>query len=222
MFGRRKKFDRALRERGVPPEVGSSEHGDRLETGGPYDILDAPDNDEPVLDFGALIVPIDPRFEVRLEIATDGSVGGVSLMREGSILQLGVFAAPRSGGAWDDIRADIAAEITTNGGSLKEEDAEFGPELRAVLVTDGVQQDARFIGVDGPRWFLRGLIAGPAATDEAAAEVFLSLFRKVVVKRGDEPKPVREPLTLALPGELAAQVEGASEAGEDEHSEEAD
>ncbi len=215
MLGRRKKIDRALRERGVPPEVTPLEREDRESTDGPYDVLDAPSSDEPTLDFGALIVPVDPRFEVRLEIATDGSVGGVSLMRDGSILQLGVFAAPRSGGAWDEIRSDIASEIERNGGSRQQIDGEFGPELRAVIMNDGGSQNARFIGVDGPRWFLRALIAGPAATDDDAAADFLELFRKVVVNRGTEPKPVREPLTLELPAALASQVEEAASNDDD-------
>jgi len=214
MLGRRKKFDRALRERGVPPEVAPVERDDRPRTSGPYDVLDAPEDDEPTLDFGALVIPIDPRFEVRLEIATDGSVGGVSLMREGSILQLGVFAAPRSGGAWDAIRADISSEIEKNGGSREEVEGDFGPELRAVIKNEGGRQNARFIGVDGPRWFLRALIAGPAATDDDVAADFLELFRKVVVNRGDEPKPVREPLTLQLPAELASQVEESANQGD--------
>ncbi|PRZ43660.1 uncharacterized protein DUF3710 [Antricoccus suffuscus] len=215
MLGRRKKIDRALRERGVPPEVTHVERDDRKTTAGPYDILDAPGGDEPTLDFGALIVPVDPRFEVRLEIATDGSVGGVSLMRDGSILQLGVFAAPRSGGAWDDIRSDISSEIERNGGRREQIDGEFGPELRAAIVNDGGTQDARFIGVDGPRWFLRALIAGPAAIDDDVAADFLELFRRVVVNRGTEPKPVREPLTLQLPAALASQVEEAASERDD-------
>lgn len=214
MLGRRRKFDRALRERGVPPEVAPVEHEERGVTDGPYDVLDAPEDEGPTLDFGALIIPIDPRFEVRLEIATDGSVGGVSLMREGSILQLGVFAAPRSGGAWDAIREDIVAEIEKNGGRQEEIEGEFGPELRAVINNEGGRQNARFIGVDGPRWFLRALIAGPAATDDDLAADFLDVFRKVVVNRGNEPKPVREPLTLQLPAALASQVEDAADDGD--------
>ena len=57
----------------------------------------------------------------------------------------------------------------------------------------------RFLGVDGPRWFLRALIAGPLATDAAAAEDFEEAFRHVVVVRGTEPLPVKEPVPLQLP-----------------------
>jgi hypothetical protein len=45
---------------------------------------------------------------------------------------------------------------------------------------------ARFVGVDGPRWFLRGVIGGAATTDvEAAARE--DLFRSIVVVRGGSP-----------------------------------
>jgi hypothetical protein len=59
----------------------------------------------------------------------------------------------------------------------------------------------RFIGVDGPRWFLRGLFQGPAATDPAAAEPLEALIREVVVVRGDHPVPPRDLLELRLPPE---------------------
>jgi hypothetical protein len=60
----------------------------------------------------------------------------------------------------------------------------------------------RFIGVDGPRWFLRALIAGPVATDEPGAAVFEQALRGIVVVRGTDPLPVREPVPLTLPVDL--------------------
>ena len=57
----------------------------------------------------------------------------------------------------------------------------------------------RFVGVDGPRWFLRAMFAGPVATDDEAAAVLEDALRGVVVVRGTEPLPVREPVPLQLP-----------------------
>lgn len=210
MFGRRNKFDRALRERGVPPEVTALESAASDETTGPYDIGDAPDDLSGYLDFGALKVRVTPGLEVRLEMAQSGELNGVSLLHSGTVMQLGVFAAPRSGGAWGAIRADIVAEIERNSGQVTERDDEFGPTLIATLTTPNGKQAARFLGVDGPRWFLRALIAGPAAHDEDACATFLDVFREIVVERGNEPKPVREPITLRLPAALAEQVQQAS------------
>ena len=59
---------------------------------------------------------------------------------------------------------------------------------------------ARFIGVDGPRWFLRGVLTGKAAVDPEAATAFEALFGEVVVVRGDEARAPRDLLPLHLPG----------------------
>jgi hypothetical protein len=67
---------------------------------------------------------------------------------------------------------------------------------------------ARFIGVDGPRWFLRGVITGRAAVDEEAAGTLEDLFRRTVVVRGGAARPPRDLLALRLPN----QADGATPA----------
>jgi hypothetical protein len=69
-----------------------------------------------------------------------------------------------------------------------------------------VRRPARFLGVDGPRWFLRGMISGPAAGSPEAAAALEEAFHAIVVVRGTEPMPVREQLPLTLPAEAAAQL----------------
>jgi hypothetical protein len=91
----------------------------------------------------------------------------------------------------------------------------FGTELVAKLpaeATDGSRgfRAARFMGVDGPRWFLRGVLGGEAALDRDAAAGLEELFRRVVVVRGDNPMPPRELLQLRLPKDAAAQGHGAA------------
>lgn len=216
MFGRRNKIDRTLRERGVPPEVEQTVDTADEATTGPFDIRDAPDSLEGYLDFGALKVHITSDFEVRLEMSQGGELNGISLLRSGSIMQLGVFAAPRSGGAWESIREDILGEIKKTGGSVSEEAGRFGPEIIATLKNPAGDQPARFVGVDGPRWFLRALIAGPIAHDDAQVEPFYDVLAKIVVERGAEPKPVREPITLRLPQALVDQVEQAAQAAREQ------
>ena len=56
-FGRRRsRIDRSLRERGVPPEP---QHKERevIETEGPWDVADAPDDGLTRVDLGALRLP---------------------------------------------------------------------------------------------------------------------------------------------------------------------
>jgi hypothetical protein len=61
---------------------------------------------------------------------------------------------------------------------------------------------ARFIGVDGPRWFLRGVISGKGAVDPGAAAQVEDLFRSIVVVRGTTPMPPRDLIPLTVPANV--------------------
>jgi hypothetical protein len=76
----------------------------------------------------------------------------------------------------------------------------------------------RFVGVDGPRWFLRGLFAGAAAGDPAAAAPLEAVFREVVVIRGEHPVPPRDLLELRLPAEAAAALEAQAKAQQEQQA----
>ena len=75
----------------------------------------------------------------------------------------------------------------------------------------------RFVGVDGPRWFLRGLFTGPAAGGGEPPSLLEEVFRDVVVVRGEHPVPPREILELRLPPEArqALEEQAAAEAAEE-------
>jgi len=74
----------------------------------------------------------------------------------------------------------------------------------------GTTRRARFIGVDGPRWFLRGVIAGDAAHDPEAADKIEELFRSIVVVRGTTPMPPRELIPLSMPKTSATDAPGTT------------
>jgi hypothetical protein len=217
-FGRRRnRIDRSLRERGVPPEP---QHRVRevAETTGPWDEADAPADGVPRVDLGALRLPARPGMELRVDLDPQQKVVGATLRAGDSLLQVSVFAAPRAAGIWDDIRADIAASAARQGGKLAEVEGPFGPELTGVVLMpvppqpgqtappQAVRRPARFLGVDGPRWFLRGLLTGSAAADPEQAGALEEAFRGIVVVRGAEALPVREQLTLTLPPQAAQQL----------------
>ena len=213
---RRNRIDRSLRERGVPPEPQQRER-DVDETTGPWDVTDAPDDGTGRIDLGSLRVPAVPGMELRVDMNAQ-QVVGASLRSGDSMLQLAAFAAPRAAGIWDDVRADLARGAAEQGAELQEVEGPFGPELAGtVLITvapepgepgpgQQVRQPARFLGVDGPRWFLRGMLSGSAAADRDAAAALEQAFAGVVVVRGDEPMPVREQLPLVLPAQAAEEV----------------
>lgn len=159
---------------------------------------------KPSVDLGSL--RLDPKrgMQLRLEVEkTSQRVVAVTLEYEGSTLQIQPFAAPRSSGLWHGIRAQIIDQITKQGGKALEHEGPFGPEVQAdVPVQAGNSfgtRKVRFVGIDGPRWFLRGVIGGAAATDAEAAEVIHSMLRSVVVVRGEVPMPPRELLPLRVP-----------------------
>jgi len=86
---------------------------------------------------------------------------------------------------------------------IPEREGEFGPEVVArIPVTGGeagATRIARFVGVDGPRWFLRGVIAGTGAIEPAAAAEIDDVFRSIVVVRGTTPMPPRDLIPLQVP-----------------------
>ena len=68
--------------------------------------------------------------------------------------------------------------------------------------------------MDGPRWFLRGVISGPAAARDDLAAALEDVFADVVVVRGDHPVPPRDLLEIRLPEEALRAL--AADAGEPE------
>jgi hypothetical protein len=223
-FGRRRnRIDRSLRERGVPPEP---QHRERevAETSGPWDVADAPDDGVQRIDLGSIRLPALPGTDLRVELNQQQKVVGATLRSGDSLLQVSAFAAPRAGGIWDGVRSDLATSASGQGGSLREVEGPFGLELAGTILASPpvqpgqatapqpVRRPARFLGVDGPRWFLRGLLTGPAAASPEAAALLESAFRGIVVVRGGEPMPVREQLPLTLPPQAAEQLARQQEA----------
>ena len=181
------------------------------DTGGPWDISDDYPETERI-DCGSLLIPVREGFDVQINVAEEQGAW-VAVVHGESGMQLQAFAAPRSGGLWDEVRHEIAANIAESGGSCQESDGPAGTELHAqVPVGDesgqpGQLQPVRVLGFDGPRWFLRGVISGPAATDPSVGAPFDDLFADVVVVRGDYPAPPREQLEIRLPEEARQALE---------------
>ena len=180
-------------------------------TAGPLDESEA-NAVRPYVDLGGVKIVPRPDLQLRLEVE-EGSkrVVAVGLDYAGSSLQVQPFAAPRGTGLWHEIRAQIVDQITKQGGSTRVTDGPFGPEVLAQIpVTTGPQAGsmrlARFVGVDGPRWFLRGVISGEGAVNADAAAKIEELFRSIVVIRGNTPMPPRDliPLTMPAGGQQAA------------------
>lgn len=184
---------------------------------GPWDVEDVPDGGPERIDLGSLQVPLHEGAEVRVEVSPEGQVVAATVVRGESSMQVQAFAAPRSEGIWAEVRQEIARSLADGGGRAEEAEGPLGVELRGQILAqapDGgpVLAPARFLGVDGPRWFLRALINGPAAQDGQAAEPLVDDFRGIVVVRGSEAMVVRDLLPLRLPRDVQEAAEQAAQA----------
>ncbi len=172
------------------------------------------------MDFGSLLVPAVEGLDIQVNMAEDTGVW-IAVVRGETALQLQAFAAPKTSGLWDEVRLEIIEEIANAGGESSEVQGPFGTELHARVNPGGgghrhqQLEPVRFMGVDGARWFLRGVISGPAARHSELARPFEELFADIVVVRGDHPLPPRELLEIRLPEEAqrALQDQLEQEAG---------
>jgi hypothetical protein len=192
--------------------------------GGPWDAAEPfPQRDR--VDLGSLRVPVGPDYEIQLFMGPEHGAW-VTARRGDSELQMQAFAASRSDALWDDVRAEIAAEVEGAGGTSAESNGMFGVTLVAEVPVQPGQPEAgmrtvRFVGVDGPRWFLRGLFGGPAAeANSADGDVLEAVFRDVVVSRGEHPAPPRDLLELRLPPDAQQALEEQMAAQQQQEEEE--
>jgi len=173
-------------------------------TNGPLDESEA-NAVRPYVDLGGVKILPRPELQLRLEVEEGTKrVVAVGLDYAGSSLQVQPFAAPRTSGLWREIREQIVEQIQKQGGETRVTEGPFGPEVLAKIpVTTagepGTTRLARFVGVDGPRWFLRGVIAGEGAVNAEAAAKVEELFRSIVVVRGTTPMPPRDLIPLHMP-----------------------
>lgn len=209
----------------VEPERSSPQPAkdeDRHRATGPWDSEeDAPDSKR--MDLGSMFLPMEQGTEIQVNVAQDRQgkqkIIGVTLVRGKTALQVQPFAAPKSSGLWDEMREELRGQVTQQGGKVEDHDGTFGPELQAVIpikgkkTEDGRQlgQRVRFIGVDGPRWVLRGVIRGDGASKPEVMSEIEQVFADIVVVRGDQPVPPSELLPITVPKQIQEQMAAAAQ-----------
>ncbi|MGP5006379.1 DUF3710 domain-containing protein [Brachybacterium tyrofermentans] len=172
---------------------------------GPYDESDAPEEDR--IDLGGLQVPTIDGMELRMEVdQRTSAVTGANLVIGGSSVQVQAFAAPKSRGLWDDVRTSLRDSVVKQGGTAETRPGAFGTELITRLPVkraDGRTgyRPARFIGIDGRRWFLRAILTGKALSDTEQARAIETVISRLVVVRGGEAMAPQELIPLNLPGQ---------------------
>ena len=225
MFGRRRSANDRGEAQDASADVSAEAAREELtqapaeKSTGPWDVTDSFPAMERV-DLGSLQVPVLPGVDIQLVFAEQHGAW-VTARYAGNEMQLQAFAAPKSGQLWDEVRAEITAELAGAGGTCEEREGPFGAELRAQIPAQPGQPQSglmpvRFVGVNGRRWFLRALFTGQAALDPGAAAPLEAMMREVVVVRGDQPMPPRDMLELRLPPDAAKALEEQARAQQEQ------
>ncbi|WP_424185213.1 DUF3710 domain-containing protein [Actinokineospora sp. G85] len=208
LFGRRKgaggRGTGAARQDEDLDEVDTADDDGAM---GPYDEADAPDDQFARLDLGSLRIPVPDGAQLQVEMDPAGPVRAVHILTQLGQLTLNGYAAPKSGGLWKEVCGELAEQLRADGASVRSVVGDWGQELSASLG----EVQLRFIGVDGPRWMLRGVVAGPPQLADNSAMGLRELIRNTVVVRGGQPMPVRTPLQIDLPQAIVEHIAAAQQ-----------
>ena len=204
--------DGELREEEVDTTAGAADvlPAPKTRPTGPWDVDDLPEDGRNRLDLGGIHVPVPEGVELRVDLDENQTIVAATFVHDQDVMQVGAFAAPRSEGIWPEVREEIASALREQGGSSAEAEGPLGTELHARIPTDqpGVFAPARFVGVDGPRWFLRALVTGPATAQGQIDPVLAEVFTGIAVVRGADAMAPRDPIPLRLPKDAAEQLAG--------------
>lgn len=217
MFGRRGKnrtgstrddagYDRPDRDQHEYDEA------DAVSGSGPFDIDDIGEDaiGTTRLDLGSVLVPLPPGGQIQVEMAQTGAPQAVHLVTQHGRITVTAYAAPKSPGQWREVAGELADTLRNDRAAVSIEDGPWGRELHGVTPN----ADLRFIGVDGYRWMIRCVVAGPSGAATAAAplvEMARAVVADTIVRRGTDPHPVRTPLPVVLPQVLAEQLAAAAQ-----------
>ena len=213
LFGRRRQqddFDADYEDLGPSEDEYEAIGGDLFDGAGPWDDEDAPEDGLNRVDLGSvrLPVPTGAQLQVEMDQGTN-AVKAVHVITPVGQLTVTAYAAPKSGGLWHEVSTELAAQLRADGATVRTTTGEWGLELLAALG----ELHLRFVGVDGPRWMLRGVVAGPADRLENSTAALYELVRGTVVVRGTQPMPVRTPLPIELPPAIADHIQQHQEGG---------
>ena len=171
-------------------------------TKGPFDVSEV-GLLTPYLDFGAIRISPHPEMKIRADVDEKTKrVIALTLEVDSHRIQLQAFAATKNDGLWSTTLRALADGIGSQGGQAQELNGLLGPELHAsvpaIAGQTKVMRKSVFVGVDGPRWFLRGVMSGPELLGPNY-ERLVSIFRSTAVNRGDFAMPPGDLLPLKLP-----------------------
>lgn len=180
---------------------------------GPFDAASNPPEQFDFSDFskasvnlGSILLPIPKVGDIQVEMGPKGPTMLHLVTKVGRITPV-AFAAPTSGGQWDQSVAEIATGLSNDGLKVEVIEGPWGREIHGTR--DGVMMAV--IGVDGPRWMLRMTMSGPESTSDELLTVGRDVIARTFVQRDDSPIPAGQTLPVTLPAQMAQQVREAYE-----------
>lgn len=179
---------------------------------GPFDIsevdLDADADEVRRVDLGTIIITPFQGMTMQLQVNRETNAVQSILVGDGqSALEVAVFAGPSKSSMTGEIRDEIMATTTRQGGRCQAVEGPFGTELRRALPVTGpdgkpAMHLSRTWLVQGPGWVLRGVLLGKATfevdNDEAQLALF-EFFSNIVVRRGTSPAAPGSLLPMRVP-----------------------
>ncbi|MBU3706595.1 MAG: DUF3710 domain-containing protein [Mycobacterium sp.] len=175
---------------------------------GPFDIEDF-DSPEAAtvarLDLGSVLIPMPAGGQVQVELSPQGVPSAIWVVTPNGRFTIAAYAAPKSPGLWREVASELADALRNDQAQVSIQDGPWGREV--VGTGAGV---VRFIGVDGYRWMVRCVVNGTHESMDALIVEARQALADTVVRRGDTALPVRTPLPVQLPEELANQLRAAA------------
>ncbi len=172
------------------------------------------EEDEGYIDLGGLIVKKGAQgLWLRLQVEDqEGTIAAVMLAGPDSGLELRAFAAPRSGGIWDEVRTDTRPRPPAVAAPPSRPTASSVPscswpfQCSCCRTARRPPSRAGSSASRGPRWLLRGTFLGRSAQQPDPDGPLESAFRGVIVVRGDEPMAPRDAIRTRMPAQAQAQL----------------
>lgn len=172
---------------------------------GPWDESEMKGERSDYVDLGCVLLKPVPGVAVRMDLDEQSQrPRALNVDYEDGSVQLQAFSAPKSSGLWDDVRRELSEGLRRDGGQVTVAEGPLGLQVNAkfnATTASGAPgyRLARFVGIDGPRWFLRAVYTGGAAMSSTTAEVLDDVVRSLVIVRGQDPMPPRDLLQFKVP-----------------------
>ena len=210
LFGRRKRAEqrsprprpstRSTTSRATVTSTEPEFEGDLFEYAGPHDVDDAPDDGLTRLDLGSIRLPVPDGAQLQVEMDQKKAVRAVHVVTPMGQLTVNAYAAPKSGGLWREVSAELAEQACEER-RCRTANGEWGLEMAAR--GEGVQSSSSVSTVRGGCCVVWSPVPRTPEQSPRAARPRPRHGRACAI----QPMPVRTPLPVELPPAIAQHIQ---------------